>query len=76
MLEQKTPQNKSTDYAFFFYSGALLIWSLYDLFINDKIGVQMPILFIGLSLFLWTKVYYHQKKIKESLISKNREKQV
>lgn len=60
----------SSTIGFLFYSGALLIWSIYDFIAADQIGWQMPILFIGLALFLWLKVYKHQKSVKASLAAR------
>lgn len=57
----------SSTIGFLFYSGALFIWSIYDFIVTDKIGWQMPILFIGLAIYLWSKVFKYQKSVKASL---------
>lgn len=62
---QRKKDNASL-YGFLFYSGALLIWTIYDFFRNDEVGLQVPIMFIGLAVYLWTKVLYHQKLVKAS----------
>lgn len=58
-------KEKSATYALLFYSVALLVWSIYDIFIRDKFGVPLCILLIGSSVFLWTKVYHHQEMLKK-----------
>lgn len=59
-------KDNSFIYGFLFYGVALLVWFIYDFFVNDMIGLQLPILFIGFAIFLWTKFFYQQKKAKES----------
>lgn len=58
---------RSVIISFAFYALALLIWSIYDLVVNDKFGLQMPILLIGLAIYLWVKVVRQQKIIKASI---------
>lgn len=64
--KKKPPIDNAYFYGFLFYSTVLLLWSIYDFVVNDVIGFQLPILFIGFALFLWTKFFYLQKKAKES----------
>lgn len=64
--KKKILRDNSFTYGFLFYSVALLAWFIYDFFVNDIIGLQLPILFIGFAIFLWSKFFYQQKKAKES----------
>ncbi|WP_203333862.1 hypothetical protein [Planococcus beigongshangi] len=64
--KKKVLKDNASIYGFIFYFAALLLWAIYDFFVNDTIGLQLPILFIGFALFLWTKFFYQQKKAKES----------
>ncbi|UJF25512.1 hypothetical protein [Planococcus sp. 107-1] len=73
---KKEQKDHASTYGFLFYSGALLLWSIYDFFVNDITGWQMPILFVGLALYLWSKVFYQQKRVKESLKIRDPEKRV
>lgn len=65
--KKKNQKDKSSAYGFLFYSAALFVWSIYDFFINDRTGWQMPIVFIGISIYLWSKVFYQQQRVKKSL---------
>lgn len=58
-------KDKSSTFALLFYTVALLIWSIYDLFILDKFGLPLCILLIGSSIFLWTMVYQQQEMLKK-----------
>lgn len=64
--KKKILKDNASIYGFLFYGAALLVWSIYDFFVNDIFGWQFPILFIGFAIFLWTKFFYQQKKAKES----------
>ena len=64
--KKKILKDNAAIYAFLFYGAALLVWSIYDIFVNDIFGWQFPILFIGFAIFLWTKFFYQQKKAKET----------
>lgn len=68
---QNVPQDWSSTIGFLFYSGALFIWSIYDFIVTDRVGWQMPILFIGLAIYLWSKVFKYQKSVKASLTDRH-----
>ncbi|KYG60041.1 MULTISPECIES: hypothetical protein [Planococcus] len=67
LSSNKKPQDKSTTFGFLFYFLALLGWSIYDFFITGTTGWQVPILFLGFAIYLWSKVFYQQRKIKETV---------
>ncbi|KAA0956039.1 hypothetical protein FQ085_14400 [Planococcus sp. ANT_H30] len=69
--KRKQKKERSSTYGFLFYSVALFVWSLYDFVLNDKTGWQMPILLIGLAIYLWSKVFYHQQLVKQLAETKN-----
>lgn len=62
--KKKNQKDNSATYGFLFYSTALLVWSIYDFFINDKTGWQMPIALIGIGIYLWSKVFYQQQRVR------------
>ncbi|MGL3067057.1 MULTISPECIES: hypothetical protein [Planococcus] len=69
--KRKQKKERSSTYGFLFYSVALFVWALYDFVLNDKTGWQMPILLIGLAIYLWSKVFYHQQLVKQLAETKN-----
>lgn len=69
--KRKQKKENSSTYGFLFYSVALFVWSIYDFVINDKMGWQMPIFLIGLAIYLWVKVFYHQQLVKQLAETQN-----
>ncbi|RLQ93862.1 hypothetical protein [Falsibacillus albus] len=58
---EKAHNDKSAKNAFLFYTAALLIWSMYDLFTKGKTGWEFTVLLIGNAIFFWTRVAYDRK---------------
>lgn len=65
MNQQKKPlKDNASTYGFIFYGMALLLWAIYDMVVNDAFNWQLPILLLGLAIYLWTKFIFEQKKAK------------
>nr|WP_154706044.1 hypothetical protein [Planococcus salinarum] len=45
---------------------ALLLWTIYDLAVNDVFNWQLPVLLLGLAIYLWTKFIFEQKKARKT----------
>ncbi|WP_340003711.1 hypothetical protein MHH52_16910 [Paenibacillus sp. FSL K6-0276] len=52
---------KSAKNAYIFFTLALLVWSLFNFFTKGETGWEFPILMIGNTVFLWSKVFYKRK---------------
>jgi hypothetical protein len=53
--------NKSAKNSYIFFTLALLVWSLINLFSKGKTGWEFTIFLVGNVVFFWSRIFYRIK---------------